>query len=312
MKYKCLIDGAEFDSEGTLHNHISRRLKVKLETYYQQYYPRQDLLTFDPIVFKNKDFYFHSLFNSRNNMVKYLKKNKDRDTIVELIRLRKECKNLTFAPSTVEARTCTLPSPLFVEKLGHNYNQICKDLDLITRFDYSPSLFFDNLGKLEILVDSREQRPLSFEGHEVISSKLDFGDYTCRSHYNKVFIERKSLVDLCGTLSQGLERFQKEIARAKTLDSYIVVLIESPLESLATIGKTPETYKVKASPDFIAKRMRGLCQQFSNLQFLFVGHRAQMVPVIHQIFKLGENAKALDLQYRYDSGQLLPQARDLV
>lgn len=297
--FKCHIDGQEFETEHALHNYVSRRLKVKLEDYYQKYEPRHDLLTGDIIEFKNKEFYSHTLFNTRENLVKYLKTSPHESVISESIELRKKAKNLRYAPSTVEARTSILPTPLLVKKLGFDYNEICLNVGLDTRYEYDVVLETDDR-PLSVLIDTREQKPLKLNA-DVTVSKLDFGDYTSSSHYKSVFIERKSLIDLCGTLSQGFERFQKELSRASAMDAYIVVCVEENLNNLATVGKTHQTSHVKASPDFLGVRIRALCQQFTNVQFLFVDGRVQMTEIVEKILRLNNDVKALDLQYLYDA-----------
>ncbi len=299
MPFKCLIDNAEFETEKELHNYVSRRLKVKLEEYYPRYFPRYDLHTGELIEFKNKEFYSHALFNTRDNLIEYFKHNKDIEAVKECLKLRKEAKSLRFAPSTVEARTCILPSPALVKRMGFDYNQICQEIGLHPRYDYSQNLEVDST-PLKVLVDTREQRPLPIHG-EITVSKLDFGDYTSTSHFSKVFVERKSLVDLCGTLSAGFERFQREISRAMDMDSHLVVCVEDNIKQLATIGRTPETSKVKGSPDFFGVRIRSLCQQFPNVQFLFVDGRVRMTQIVEKILRLKNDVSKLDVQYFYDS-----------
>lgn len=299
---KCHIDNQEFPNEKALHNHVSRRLKMKIEDYYHTYEPRHDLLTGELIEFKNKEFYSHTLFNNRKNLIEYLRKTKDVSAIRETLRLRKLAKNLVYAPSTTEARTSILPSPALIKKLGFDYNQLCREEGLLPRYDYQAELETDD-GPLEVLIDTREQKPLSVNAFCTVS-KLDFGDYTSTSHYTGTFIERKSLIDLCGTLSAGFERFQKEISRAKDMEANIVVCVEEKLDHLALINKLPHTSHVKASPDFFGVRIRTLCQQFDNVQFLFVEGRVQMSEIVEKIFRLTNNVKTLDLQCLYDCKQL--------
>ncbi len=297
--FKCLIDGKEFETELKLHSYIARTLKTKLADYYPKYYPRHDLLTGEPILFKNREFYMHTLFNTRENLVEYLKKNKDSAAIKETLRLRKESKGLTYAPSTVEARTSILPTPVLVQRLGFDYNILCEEVGLAARYDYSEELTTDD-SPMSVLIDTREQKPLPLNAEKTVS-KLDFGDYTSTSHYTGIFIERKSLPDFCGTLSAGYERFQRELQRAKDMDAYIVVCVEENLNHLALIGKTPNTAHIKGSPDFFAVRMRALCQDFDNVQFLFLDGRVQMTEIVEKILRLTNNVKRLDLQYFLDS-----------
>jgi len=64
-------------------------------------------------------------------------------------------------------------------------------------------------GELKIFIDTREQTPLSFANSEV--KKLIVGDYCPNdSFFCNLFVERKSIFDLAGTLTKGLERFERE------------------------------------------------------------------------------------------------------
>lgn len=87
-----------------------------------------------------------------------------------------------------------------------------------------------------IVIDTREQRPLCFDnlhirGFKCIATerrKLDEGDYSVAGLEDKVFIERKSVADLYGTLFQGRERFERELERVATKDyKYRYLVIES-------------------------------------------------------------------------------------
>ena len=78
-----------------------------------------------------------------------------------------------------------------------------------------------------IVIDSREGLPLwtkSTKTQEIIVKKLDTGDYSIEKHENKFGIERKSLIDLFGTLGSGHKRFKKEIQRALDLDYFAIVI----------------------------------------------------------------------------------------
>jgi len=84
---------------------------------------------------------------------------------------------------------------------------------------------------LELTIDSREQNKLSFNApyfKSVLTSKLNFGDYSCKvdDHICPIYFERKGLGDLFGTLSAGMERFKREIERAKKNESRIVIVVE--------------------------------------------------------------------------------------
>lgn len=107
-----------------------------------------------------------------------------------------------------------------------------------------------------IKIDNREQRPLVFESKLVKSYQkctLNVGDYGCvlsDGYEVPVYFERKSLSDLYGTLSQGYERFKKELLRAKEQNKKLILIIESSLTRvLQGVGfsqRTPEsiTYQI--------------------------------------------------------------------
>lgn len=83
-----------------------------------------------------------------------------------------------------------------------------------------------------IICDTREQKllwdPLKFN---VIKKKLDEGDYTTEELYNKAHIERKSGIDLYGSIIQGHARFRKEIMRAKEKNIKFAIFVECPEET---------------------------------------------------------------------------------
>ena len=65
-----------------------------------------------------------------------------------------------------------------------------------------------------IVFDSREQMPLHFSaGIEVVRDCLPAGDYSILGYETEFAIERKSLSDLCGTLTEGRDRFKRELAK---------------------------------------------------------------------------------------------------
>jgi len=123
--------------------------------------------------------------------------------------------------------------------------------------------------KLKIVQDSREQNPYSFSAYpdvEVILGTLATADYSLPGFTDRIAIERKTIDDLVGCLSQGRERFEKEMARARNFEHFAVV-IEASL------------------PPIMAGRYRSLMKANSVLQsiaafsiryripFLFCGDR---------------------------------------
>ncbi len=94
-----------------------------------------------------------------------------------------------------------------------------------------------------IIIDTREQKPLwDPKKFKVKKMKLDEGDYTTEELLNKAHIERKSGIDLYGSLIQNHKRFAAEIQRAIEKDLSFAVFIEC----------TEQT--------FISKRFLGGCR----------------------------------------------------
>ena len=90
---------------------------------------------------------------------------------------------------------------------------------------------------LILYIDSREQKPLSFESnliHSIQRTKLPYGDYACSVNGKKcpIIFERKSIGDLFGTLGKNIERFKKEIERSKESGNLLVIIVEKPLKTV--------------------------------------------------------------------------------
>ncbi len=84
-----------------------------------------------------------------------------------------------------------------------------------------------------IIVDTREQLPYRFEDVRINRKKsfvwaktktLSTGDYSIAGFENKICVERKSLVDLYGTLGTGRGRFEREFERMQEMDTALVVI----------------------------------------------------------------------------------------
>lgn len=80
----------------------------------------------------------------------------------------------------------------------------------------------------KLVVDTREQRALDFGALPTTRRKLDFGDYSLRGMETRVCVERKSVADLWGSLSQpgNWGRFNAELARAQAKGCRLHVVVE--------------------------------------------------------------------------------------
>lgn len=64
-----------------------------------------------------------------------------------------------------------------------------------------------------IVIDSREQDPLTFTSMSSEIGTLSTGDYSVVGLENDFTIERKSIPDLIGSLTTGRDRFMRELQR---------------------------------------------------------------------------------------------------
>lgn len=114
-----------------------------------------------------------------------------------------------------------------------------------------------------VYTDSREQLPLDFTVGGSISrievTGLPFSDYFC-SYENgdnmPLCFERKAIGDLFGTLTNGMERFKREIQKSKDANYKMIIVIEGTMSEVLngyshssvdgkTIVKTLNTLWVK-------------------------------------------------------------------
>lgn len=80
---------------------------------------------------------------------------------------------------------------------------------------------------------------------QVSRATLPVGDYACELNPTfriPVVFERKSLGDLFGTLTQGYERFKRELEKAKELNIKVIIIIEG------TLTKVLKGYKHSQRP----------------------------------------------------------------
>lgn len=297
----------EFDSERSLHGHIKAH-KITQEEYYHKHYPRKDRFSGDLIKFKNKEYYFKTNFNTLGNMKKYFKLLSDEDRqkfFFEFITARKNEGKLKYALSEVETRTLDMPPLSIIIGDYKAYNKDCEAIGLKSKFNYK-NINFKKTFKKEgtIMVDTREQKPLSFSKYSVQVQKLNFGDYCFMDDFltGNVYIERKSLNDFIGTFGGDIERFSKELQRAKAVNHYLVVLVESTISNCMNYFRFPRFKRQKtANPNFVFHNVRHIMQNYNNIQFLFVNGRDHASLMCEKIFEMEEDdVRNTDLQLAYD------------
>lgn len=95
---------------------------------------------------------------------------------------------------------------------------------------------------LTIVVDTREQRPFTFNDIDTIRQCLPSGDYSIQGYEQSIAIERKSLDDWINTILRSRERFCRELNRLQSYD-FAAVLIEASPEDILS-----GSYKSQISP----------------------------------------------------------------
>tara|TARA_R110000751_G_scaffold135286_2_gene238071 strand:+ start:450 stop:1403 length:954 start_codon:yes stop_codon:yes gene_type:complete len=309
MSSICRGCGKSFKSDRSLHAHLKAH-KLKIKEYYYKYFPRRDRYDNKLINFINKDNYLSSDFNNKTNLKKWMAHvapETAKAYFKNFLLNRKEKKDLEFAPCQVELRSLMSPSVTYYQKVFGDYNEICEEVGLSTKYEtiseplkFSPEKYEGG----KIYIDTREQRPLVIDSYPTEVKGLKYGDYafsdkdlTCNC-----YIERKSIQDLIGTLSGGYERFCDEIERAETENANFIVLVESDYNASLMFHKLKRTYKnIKTNPQHIFHNIRTVIQEYPNVQFLFVKDRQESVRVMKRIFFSDCEYAKVDLQYAYDS-----------
>jgi ERCC4-type nuclease len=125
---------------------------------------------------------------------------------------------------------------------------------------------------MKIIQDAREQIPYAFEhsryaGVVVEEGSLPTGDYSLQGLENHVAVERKSLDDLIACLSQGRERFERELIRAQGLEAFLVV-VEAHFVDLAR-GE----YRSRMDGHAAAQSVLAFMARY-RVPFFFAGSRA--------------------------------------
>lgn len=148
-----------------------------------------------------------------------------------------------------------------------------------------------------IMVDSREQAPLSFKVTGNVSKVetvgLLFGDYQAMLEDGTpipIAFERKSTQDLYSTLTHGHDRFRRELDRAKKHSFKLYLIIEGSLSDvLEGVGHS------KVEPDTLVKSIFTFKVKH-GLEPIFCTDRDEMVRYILETWEaFGRNFKKGEL-----------------
>ena len=301
---ECKICERVFGSQRGLHLHVKKQHGINTKEYYMKHSPRKCKYSGKKISFKNIKQYLNADFLNRNELISWCNET-DREEVAEYIKKmlsdRINEKSLNCAPNHIELELRELPSMDIYKEIFGSYNSICEDLNINPMFDKNlPKHFFEEPvdESIKIFIDTREQKPLRFKNSDEM--KLDFGDYTAAGeHYDYTYIDRKSEGDFKATLSSGnLERFKRELERARKFNSYVFIVIESNIKKIKK-GNVFASHKINLP--YIWHNMRLLSHEYRDVcQFVFAQNRKGAQKIIPKLLKYGKRLWDVDLQYFID------------
>lgn len=269
-----------------------------LGDYYVKHYQRKNKLTGELLPFKNYKDYFEKDFSQSHQLMEWIDKADDfevKDYIIKLLHKRTMDKAIDYGPTELELISAGLPSVDIYKKYFGSYTYACEEVGIKPLLgEKLPKGFYNDYSETKILVDTREQQPLSFKNSE--SYKLDVGDYGATSKdYDYTYVDRKSFGDFCGTTTVGYSRFCKELDRCRSLGAYMFVVMEFPFNEIEEYNK--KSYK-KYKLDYALHNMREIQKQYKDCcQFVFAGSRELSELLIPKLLVFGKQLWNTDLQY---------------
>lgn len=301
--FVCKECGETFKSERSLHAHIKKH-NLTVAEYYTKFYPRYNMQTGEVMPFKSKKEYFSKDFSSRSQMKKWISSN-DRNIvgkyIYQKLKKRIEEKGMNQAPCYIDLELSDMPPLESYRAIFGSYTKVCDKIGIKPMHATPLSLgFFEEnsvYSDMEILIDTREQKPLKFISSK--AHKLDFGDYTVGGeHYSYTYIDRKSEPDFKSTFSVGLDRFKRELERAREFNSFMYVLIEGDIES---IKKNNVFAPHKSNLSYIWHNTKMIAREYCDVcQVLFSGGRRASEFLVPRLLKFGKSLWNCDVQYYID------------
>ncbi len=275
MEFTCKLCDKVFDSKKGLHIHVSRTHKLTIPEYYVEVFQRKDRYSGELLPFKDFTDYFSREFSTIENFKLWAESanpHEVREVMLRQLKARIAGKELKYGPSYLELKTNGLPTINMFKRFFGSYSNACNELNVEPLYNKGlVNNFFDKnseLKDIKILIDTREQKPLSFP--RSMSMKLDFGDYAVGApHYDYTYVDRKDENDFRTTMTSGFDRFTRELERARDFDAFLFVVVEGSIESII---KNNNLIPKKANVPFIWHNMRLLMHRFPRrCQFIFTG-----------------------------------------
>lgn len=122
-----------------------------------------------------------------------------------------------------------------------------------------------------ILVDTREKSPWRFTGRRVRlkPAALKVGDYAVQGRQAMLVVERKSVEDLFTTMTKGVERFGRELERARQAGTRVAVVVEGDVHRVSVGSRWSH-----ADPGRVVARLYEVCAGFGAAPYFCDGRLA--------------------------------------
>lgn len=145
---------------------------------------------------------------------------------------------------------------------------------------------------MEILMDTREKNPLTFQmitGVSVRSQYLEVGDYAAMHSdgtLDNTVIERKSVADLFHSFTHEYENEKAKIMRAKELGLNYVLAVESPVSEVVkgcSYKKGGKTVEIKKSGIAQVRQIMTVARKY-GIEVWWCQNRKEMAFMIQEYF----------------------------
>ena len=300
MYLNCKECGEEFKTLRSLHAHLKAH-GIACPEYYVKHFARKNLLTGELLPYKDYNSYFEHDFVNAQQLNKWCKDSPSdivKPYILAKLQKRKDEKGLEFAPSYLDLKLSRMPNVAIYREHFGSYSLAAKSIGLkMWNKDKLPENFDEIPSDLEILIDTREQKPLTFANSKEL--KLDLGDYTIKNYYSYTYVDRKSSSDFKSTMTIGYERFKREMERAREFGCFIFVVIEASISQIYAENNYKQFHK--ANIEFIWHQLKEMQREYKDCcQFIFSGGRERSEYLIPRILFHGKKLWRVDMQYYVD------------
>jgi ERCC4-type nuclease len=298
----CNECGERFESLRSFHCHLKAH-SLRIGDYYVKHWAKKDPLAEELIPFKSYEQYSKQDFICYENLKQWLLKVDKRlakEYTIERAKKKFNEKRVRVSPPNSFYILSEMADINECKRLFGTYKDFLDEIGLEAWFCRPVTKDFwdiDVEDRVQILIDTREQKPLNFKNK--LESKLDFGDYTAGGNlYSKTFVDRKSSEDFKQTFGMGADRFRREMDRCVQFNSFMFVVVESSIEKIEEENLS-SCHKSKLG--FVWHNVREIMLEYpKNIQFIFAQSRAGAKKIIPKILFFGESLWNVDLQFFID------------